>query len=70
LVEELQNFQVKVTAADKEDALSWRERPHDDLVLAVAIAAWQGERVREFDGRVFPELVQWMPEGGWRPWGF
>jgi hypothetical protein len=25
----------------------WRERPHDDLVLAVAIAAWLGERLRE-----------------------
>ena len=23
---------------------SWRERDHDDLVLAVALAAWLGER--------------------------
>jgi hypothetical protein len=27
-----------------EAAVSWREREHDDLVLAVALAAWQGER--------------------------
>ncbi|HEX3149845.1 MAG TPA: hypothetical protein VHR66_17340 [Gemmataceae bacterium] len=25
-------------------AVEWRERPHDDLVLAVAVAAWQAER--------------------------
>jgi hypothetical protein len=25
-------------------AVEWRERPHDDLVPAVAVAAWQGER--------------------------
>jgi hypothetical protein len=69
LIEELQNFQVKVTDADKEDALSWRERPHDDLVLAVAIAAWQGERGREVNMRVLPEVVPWMPERGWQRWG-
>ena len=23
--------------------LEWRERPHDDLVLVVAIVAWQAE---------------------------
>jgi hypothetical protein len=70
LVEELRDFQVKVAAAGQEDMLSWRERPHDDLVLAVAIAAWQGERFREFDVRVFPEVFTWEPERAWRPWRF
>ena len=27
-----------------EDALDWREGPDDDLVLALAIAAWEAER--------------------------
>jgi hypothetical protein len=25
----------------------WREGPHDDLVLALAIAAYEGEHLRE-----------------------
>ncbi len=25
--------------------IEWQERPHDDLVLAVAVAAWQAERL-------------------------
>jgi hypothetical protein len=29
-------------------AEAWRERPHDDLMLAVAIAAWQGEHTQEY----------------------
>src|SRR5262245_18867749 len=43
LVQELTTFQVKA-AVGKEDAMDWRLRPHDDLVLACAIAAWLGER--------------------------
>jgi hypothetical protein len=37
-------FQVKVTASAHETFGSWRENAHDDLVLAVALAAWLGER--------------------------
>ena len=44
LVKELDNFQVKITAAGNETFESWREQDHDDLVLAVALACWQGER--------------------------
>jgi hypothetical protein len=46
LREELANFKVTITAGGHDrygaggDALAWRERPHDDLVLAVALAAW------------------------------
>jgi hypothetical protein len=39
---ELLNFQVKVTAAANE-TFNAREGAHDDLVLAVALAAWLGE---------------------------
>jgi hypothetical protein len=28
----------------QETVESWRERDHDDLVLATALAAWVGER--------------------------
>jgi hypothetical protein len=44
LVRELETFRVKVTASANENLESWRERDHDDLVLAVAMAAWVGER--------------------------
>jgi hypothetical protein len=43
LTEELHQFQLKAVPL-KPDALVWRERPHDDLVLAVGIAAWKAER--------------------------
>jgi hypothetical protein len=43
LAGELQHFQLKAVPL-KPDALEWRERPHDDLVLAVAIAVWEAER--------------------------
>jgi hypothetical protein len=43
LAGELQHFQLK-TVPLKPDVLEWRERPHDDLVLAVAIAAWLADR--------------------------
>ncbi len=42
---ELQNFRVKVTAAGNDSFEAWRERDHDDLVLATALAAWRGERL-------------------------
>ena len=43
LVKELQNFRVKITAAANETFGAWRDGTHDDLVLAVALAAWLGE---------------------------
>jgi hypothetical protein len=44
LAQELRTFKVKVTAAGNETFESWRERDHDDLVLAVALAVWYGQR--------------------------
>lgn len=43
LTAELHQFQLRAVPL-KPEALEWRERPHDDLVLAVGIAAWQAER--------------------------
>lgn len=37
---ELETFRVKVTSSANETYESWRERDHDDLVLAVAMAVW------------------------------
>ena len=38
---ELQNFRVKIDPKTAHDSYShWREKEHDDLVLATALAAW------------------------------
>jgi hypothetical protein len=44
LAQELRTFKVKVTASGNKTFESWRERDHDDLVLAVALAVWYGQR--------------------------
>jgi hypothetical protein len=46
LVDELMNFRAKITPAGNDTYEAWRERDHDDLVLALAIAAWYAERSR------------------------
>jgi hypothetical protein len=38
IAKELQQFRPK-TVPLTDDVIEWRERPHDDLVLAVAVAA-------------------------------
>jgi hypothetical protein len=43
LVRELGTFSVKTTEAGNESFEAWREKDHDDLVLAVALAAWAAE---------------------------
>jgi hypothetical protein len=49
LVKELEAFRVKITTSAHETFEAWRERDHDDLLLAAGMAAWVGERgVREF----------------------
>lgn len=45
LVQEFLNFQVKITASAHDVYGAWREGSHDDLVLAVALAAWFRERM-------------------------
>ena len=44
LVDELQNFKMKITPAGNDTYEAWRESDHDDLVLASAIACWYGEK--------------------------
>ena len=46
LTQELLNFRVKIDPATAHDSYSaWREKDHDDLVLALALAVWWGERL-------------------------
>ncbi len=48
LVEELDNFRATIKLTTGHDTYGagddWRDSAHDDLVLAVAMAAWYGER--------------------------
>ena len=46
--------------------LDWRERPQDDLVLAVAVAVWLSERLRQFWVSLPVELAPGL--GRLRPW--
>jgi hypothetical protein len=67
IADELQQFRLK-TVPLSENEVEWRERPHDDLVLAVAVAAWQGERgpgffVAVFEGDPVPAGRRWS--SGW-----
>jgi hypothetical protein len=43
LVDELNNFKVKITQAGNESFEAWREREHDDVVLSLAMALWVAE---------------------------
>ena len=43
LVDELHQFQVKITESANEVFGAWRNSSHDDLVLAVALACWHSQ---------------------------
>jgi hypothetical protein len=46
LLRELEGYQMRITAAAHILYGQWREGEHDDLVLALALACWYGERGR------------------------
>ncbi len=55
---ELQNFKVKINPETAHDSYSaWREGDHDDLVLAVAVAAWAAERVGTLQHVARPRIL-------------
>jgi hypothetical protein len=55
LSKELQQFRVKYKAGTNNETFeAWRERDHDDVVLAVAFAVWWGERA-------FRRFNLWVP---------
>ena len=41
---EVEQFSRKTTDAGHDTYAAWREGQHDDLVLALALALWSGER--------------------------
>jgi hypothetical protein len=54
LQQELLNFRVKIDPRTAHESYSsWRERDHDDLVIAVALALWLGE---QFYGQYVPGI--------------
>lgn len=56
-IKELLEFKVKISISGHDSYEALREGTHDDLVLAVAMAAWWGERkpepLRRVQGRVW-----------------
>lgn len=50
LTEELKNFKVKISTDGRDTYSAWRERDHDDTVLALACALWLA--VRQSSGGV------------------
>ena len=59
LRKELLNFKVKINISTGHDSYeAWREGDHDDLVLAVAMACWCGERyLRKLDSLPRPGVI-------------
>ncbi len=64
LSREMASFRAAVKLSGSEEDLSSREQDHDDLVLAVALAAWEGERNPPSFGQ--PLILH---DRGWRALG-
>ncbi len=52
LLRELQSFRMNVDLKKASDSLAWREGANDDLVLALAVGLWIGERRPGIPGAV------------------
>lgn len=44
MVRELESFRVKPPPKSDDPMAAWRDGPHDDLIFAVAMAGWVGEK--------------------------
>jgi len=67
LAAELSSFRARVAAgAAGEEQGAWREAPHDDLVLAVAAAAWAAEALPvPYEGPlVYNDWAPWPGDAG------
>lgn len=49
LEHEFQSFRAKISISGNDTYEAWREQDHDDLVLAVALAAWAMEKIVDVD---------------------
>lgn len=59
LAQELQTFRAKINVNTGHESFeSWREKDHDDLVLAVAMAAWLGERAAADECRSILDAIE------------
>jgi hypothetical protein len=47
LLRELVSFRVKISLSGHDSYEAWRQHEHDDLVLAVGLAAWLAEKGRD-----------------------
>jgi hypothetical protein len=57
LVQELRTFKAKTPASVNESFEDWRERDHDDLVFAVALACRSGQRYRHQEPQRLPTRI-------------
>ncbi len=65
LVQEMLNFQVKISDAAHDSYGSWREGAHDDLILSVMLAAWwAAKRPKEYPP---PQSYSFGPQYGMLP---
>jgi hypothetical protein len=70
LTREMDTLRVKTTAARNEVVEAWRERDHDDLVLALALALWYASRRRDVCGGFVgvPQVEPpWASKSRWVP---
>jgi hypothetical protein len=67
IIHELQTFTAKINVATGHETFeAWRERDHDDMVLAVAMACWLGERpALPWE---CPAFLPSAPDGGLSSW--
>jgi len=54
LRKELLSFRVRISDSGADTYGAWREKEHDDLVLATALACWAGENVFRKRMRFYP----------------
>jgi hypothetical protein len=64
LIQELLNFQVKISESANDLYGAWRENQHDDLVLALSMALWVGTyqnsiRVTDEERKLVAQLANW-----------
>jgi hypothetical protein len=61
-------FRSRITPKGNETfEADWRQRAHDDMVLAVGIAVWLGEKLGAAPGRIDGPLMMVPPEPGTVP---
>ena len=63
---ELISFKIKVNLRTGHDSYeAWREKDHDDLDLATALACWFREWYCRYDDQEWGDLYDWRTWRGW-----